>query len=136
MQIKTTLSESEIKKIAHYLGMQIQDFQNHGYMPRRKQNRFTGQIRNVTPDAKASYGSQTVGWSKSRNMPMIPCWHGYYDFMATVFAHDPNAEISTGRIGKIVYRGIGEFHEKAEDSKYANIGSPMFPAQYIDKCNH
>jgi hypothetical protein len=136
VQIKTTLSEPEIKKIAHDLGMELLDFQNHGYMPRRALHRYTGMIRNVTHDAKMHYASRSVGWSGGRNMPTVPCWHGYYDFMNEIYAHDPFAEIQTGRIGKIIYRNQADFLLNANKSKYAEVGSQIYPAQYIDKCNH
>lgn len=66
------------------------------------------------------------------------CWHAHYDVMRAMFDINPDARITTGYIGKIVYNGLSDFLLSAPNTAYIDIGSFIHsaPIAYLCECNH
>ena len=64
-----------------------------------------------------------------------PCWHAHYDVMYAILKTNPDARITTSRIGDIVYNGLSDFLLSAPNTAYINVGNYMQIA-YLCECDH
>lgn len=62
------------------------------------------------------------------------CWHAHYDVMLAILDINPEARITTGRIGKIVYNGREDFLQIAPDTAHINVGNAWHFVRIANLC--
>jgi|SRR5579864_3257581 len=122
MQIQTTLTEKDLRKISENLNIVVQI--SKSWITRQKKNGFT-----FTLSLGSSRRFQRVG-NTGRKVFAV-CYHGHYDFMKAVYDKDPNARIVSSMAK---YENIESFELQAPELAYRNIGSIIEPLEYSQAC--
>ena len=60
------------------------------------------------------------------------CWHGFRDFLITLFDHAPYATVRTARA---TYDGVTDFYQKFPATGGTIIGSQADPLRYDEACD-
>ena len=79
---------------------------------------------------------QRTGFMYSENLKRYNkvsaiCWHGFRDFMISMYELDSNLRFVTA---KATYKNKDDFYIKFPDTAYKNIGSLMNPINFGDAC--
>lgn len=127
MNVRTVLSEAKLRKIAKDLDCFLSDFQRHGI------NNYNFKFR-VMPGNNSYRCHNPITGRNSGSQ--IPCWHGYRDFMVSIYDADPDAKITSGWGFRVTYHNAQDFAENHGETAYTAMGSQIYPYQYLDKCNH
>lgn len=129
MQIRTTLTEADLRRIARDLSENVRlDVEYKGPGRAGKSNyRVAASVADSRGDlARRSWSGRRGPWL---------CWHGFRDFFYGIYAEDRDALIVTGIGGGTRYNGLEGFERNYPQTANVNIGSMMQPSYMDENCD-
>jgi len=99
--------------------------------------RVEGRLLPPEDGSENPYQRTSQGWQQEGKKVYAVCWHGHRDFYRRIFQFYPDARITSGRYGKIDFRGSENFEETYIETGYIDMGPEItggYP-QMKDACS-